>query len=192
MMHVKVIGITGTIASGKEIVKSLIMKSMPCYQVSLSAAIRGEVEKKKMQFTRATMQDMGDEIRGKYGAHIFAKVSTEFMSRDKPYLIVEGITNPAEAEWLKQAYKGDFILIGVDAPQQTRFERLKGKPGQVIEPASFEEFVKADEREMGAGEPPYGLQVKRCIDMADYVLQNDGDQSKLAAGVQEIVSKMGA
>lgn len=191
MMHVKVIGISGSIGSGKEVVKQILMRSVPSYGVSLSAAIRGEVEKKKMQFTRQTMQDMGDEIRGKYGAFIFAKFSTEFMSRDKPYLVVEGITNPAEAEWLRKAYKGDFVLIGVDAPQQVRFERTKSKENNyVIEPKTFEEFIGLDNREMGDGEPAHGLQVRKCLEMADHRIDNDGDQAKLAAAVQEIVSKI--
>lgn len=193
MMHVKVIGITGSIGSGKEAVKQIIMRSVPSYGVSLSAAIRGEVEKKKMQFTRQVMQDMGDEIRGKYGAFIFAKFSTEFMSRDKPYLVVEGITNPAEAEWLKKNYKGDFVLIGVDAPQQARFDRIRAKENnQVVEPATFDEFVRLDAREMGDGEPGHGLQIRKCLEMADYKISNDGDQAQLAAAVQELVSKINA
>ena len=193
MMHVKVIGISGSMGSGKEVVKQIILRNLSAYSVSLSAAIHGEMEKKRMQFTRQTMQDMGDEIRGKYGAFIFAKFSTEFMSRDRPYLVVEGITNPAEAEWLKKAYKGDFVLVGVDAQQQTRFDRLKKKENNhVIEPASFDEFVRLDSREMGEGEPAHGLQVRKCIEMADYKITNDGDQAQLESAVKEMLSKISA
>ena len=189
MIAMKVIGLTGTIASGKEVVKEIIVKKFSSYQVSLSGAIRGEMEKRRRDFSRKTLQDMGNELRQKYGTFVLAKVSTEFMSRDKPVLIVDGIRNPGEAEWLKKMYKNDFILVGVDAPQQVRFERVQ-KRNRPLDPKTFEEFAALDERDQGKNEPPYGQQVKRCIEMADIVVENDGDESKLEAKMQEVFSKI--
>jgi len=188
-MPVKVIGLTGTIAAGKDVVKQVLMQKLNCYQVTLSGAIFGQIEKKKGIFNRKTMQEMGNELRQKYGGHVLAKVSTEFMSRDRPYLIVDGIRNPAEAEWLRQAYKGNFVLIGVDAPQQARFERVV-KRGKPTDPKTFEEFAAIDERDQGAGEPPYGQQVRRCLQMADFMIDTDGDLAKVAEKVAEIIPKI--
>lgn len=185
----KVVGLTGTIASGKERVKDLIMKKFDCYHVSLSGAIRGELEKKKKEFSRRTMQDLGDEMRQKYGTHILAKVSTEFMPREKPVMIVDGIRNPGEAEWLKRTYKNDFILVGIDAPQETRFERIQ-KRARPDDPKTREEFVELDERDQGKGEPRWGQQVRKCIEMADVVVQNDGDEVKLQASLEDVFSKI--
>jgi len=189
MMHVKAIGITGTIASGKDTVKDIMAKRLSCYQVNLSNAIRGEIEKKKKVFSRETMQEMGNELRQKYGTFVLVKVSTEFMSRDKPYLIVYGIRNPGEAEWLKKTYGPDFILVGIDAQQQTRFERVQ-KRARPIDAKTWEDFLKMDERDQGAGEPPYGQQVRKCIEMADVVIQNDGDEAQLAEKVEEVFSRI--
>lgn len=188
-MPVKVIGLTGTIAAGKEVVKQILLQKLNCYQVTLSGAIFGQLEKKKGIFNRKTMQDMGNELRQKYGGHVLAKVSTEFMPRDRPYLIVDGIRNPAEAEWLKNAYRGNFVLIAVDAPQQARFERMikRAKP---TDPKTFEEFADIDNRDQGTNEPPYGQQVRRCIQMADFVIDTDGDPAKVAEKVAEIIPKI--
>lgn len=185
----KVIGLTGTIASGKEVVKEMILKKFNSYQVSLSSAIRGEMERKHRDFSRRTLQDMGNELRQKYGTFVLAKVSTEFMSRDKPVLIVDGIRNPGEAEWLKKTYKDNFVLIGVDAPQQVRFERLQ-KKNRPIDPKTWDEFVVLDERDQGKDEPPYGQQVRKCIEAADIVIDNDGDSAKLESKMEEVFSKI--
>lgn len=189
MMRVFVIGLTGTVASGKEVVKDVIKKNVDCYSVSLSAAIRGEIEKKKKVFNRTTMQDIGNELRQKYGAHVLAKVSTEFMPREKPVLVVDGIRNPGEVEWLKKNYQGYFALVAVDAPQQTRFERMKAR-ARPIDPQTMEEFVAIDQRDQGANEPPYGQQVRRCVEMADVVIQNDGDVAKVEAQLQPIFQRV--
>lgn len=188
-MRVFVIGLAGTIGSGKGTVKDAIKKNFDCYQVSLSSAIRGEIEKKKRGFSRKMMQDMGDELRQKYGTFVLAKVSTEFMPRDKSVMIVDGIRNPGEAEWLKKTYKNDFVLLGVDAPQQTRFERVQ-KRARDIDPKTWDEFVQVDERDQGKGEPAYGQQVRKCIDAADLVIQNDSDVPTVESQLQGIFDQV--
>ncbi len=185
----KVIGLTGTIASGKEVIKEIIAKKFDSYQVSLSGAIRGEMEKRKREFSRRTLQDMGNELRQKYGTHVLAKVSTEFMPRAKPVMVVDGIRNPGEAEWLRKIYKKDFILVGVDAPQQLRFQRVQSR-NRPLDPKTWEEFVALDERDQGKNEPPYGQNVRKCIEMADVVVENDGDESKLSAKMEELFSRI--
>lgn len=185
----KVIGLTGTIACGKEKVKELIVRKFDSYQVSLSGAIRGEMERRSRDFSRKTLQDMGNELRQKYGTHILAKVSTEFMPRAKPVMVVDGIRNPGEAEYLRKTYKGDFILVAVDAPQELRFERVQ-KRNRPLDPKTWEEFVALDERDQGKDEPQYGQQVKKCIGMADIKIENDGDEAKLNAKLEELFLKI--
>lgn len=185
----KVVGISGTIASGKEFVKDAIKKKFDCYDVVLSGALEMEMKKRmrKGSVDRKTLQDIGDELRQKYGTHVLAKVSTEFMPREKPIMIVDGIRNPGEAEWLKKTYSGNFVLIGVDAPQKTRFERMQ-KRNRPIDPKTWEEFVKLDERDQGKGEPEYGQQVGKCIKMSDFKVENDGDEAKFNAKMEELFS----
>lgn len=184
----KVIGLTGTIGSGKEFVKDLIKKKFDCYDVSLSGAIMAMV-KKTQSYKRADLQEVGNQLRQKYGNHLLAKVSTEFMPREKPVMIVDGIRNPGEAEWLKKTYKNNFVLIGVDAPQQMRFERVQ-KRNRPMDPKTFEEFAQIDSRDQGEGEPDYGQHVKKCLQMADITINNDGNEAEMSAKMQEVFSKI--
>ncbi len=185
----KVIGLTGTIGAGKFLVKEFLASNYSCYQVTLSSVIRGELERKKMGFNRATLQDMGDELRKKYGTHILAKLAIEYLPRDKDLIIIDGIRNPGEGEWLKKNFGDQFVWIGVDAPAEIRCERVI-KRASFRDPKTPEEFAGMDKRDRGEGEPPWGQQVAKCLEQCDYKITNDGDVAKLHAELMGIMQKV--
>lgn len=184
----KVIGLTGTVSCGKETIVEILKRKFSAYHVRLSDIIRTEMEKKKHNFNRMTLQDMGNEMRKKYGTHILAMLAIEYLNKDKK-IIIDGIRNPGEVEYLRKKYGKDFVLIAVDAPQQLRFERML-KRTKKTDPKTFDEFVVLDRRDQGEGEPEHGQQTKRCIEKADFVIVNDGSVEQLEAKVNEIIGKL--
>jgi dephospho-CoA kinase len=185
----KVIGLTGTIGSGKDVVKDLILKKFNCYYVTLSDIIRAEFERKKGKLDRRTLQDMGNDMRKKYGPHILALLAIEYLPRDKEMIVIDGIRNPAESEYLKKKFGNNFKLIAVDAPQEIRFERMV-KRQRYDDPQTWEEFVAMDERDQGKNEEVYGQQVRKCIEQADYLIVNDGSLEDLGKKVDEVLTKL--
>ncbi len=185
----KVIGLTGTIGSGKEVVKDTLMRKFNSYYVTLSDIIRAEIERKRNKLTRTTLQDMGDEMRQKYGPHILAMLAVEYLGRDKELIIVDGIRNPSEAEYLRKKFGNNFKLIGVDAPAEIRFERVKNR-NRSEEPRTWEEFLASDERDQGKNEPPTGLQVRKCLEQADFQVVNDGSIEDLQKKIDELVKSI--
>lgn len=181
----KIIGLSGTIGAGKEIVKEYFMKKYNCYHVSLSSVIRAEFEKRKGIFNRKVWQDQGNEMRKKYGNFILAKLAISYMSRDKQIIIVDGIRNPGEVEYLKRGFGRSFYLIGVDASQEIRFERIV-KRSRPSDPKTWEEFVAVDERDQGVNEPAYGQQTKACLDLADFIVTTDVSADQLEGKLNEI------
>ena len=185
----KVIGLTGTIGAGKNLVKEILIEKFNCYYVTLSQIIRGELERRKTSFNRATLQDMGNELRQKYGGHILAKLAIEYLPRDKELIVIDGIRNPGEGEWLRKNFGNDFVWIGIDAPEKIRFERIQ-KRASFRDPKTWEEFVEMDKRDKGEGEPEFGQQVAKCLEVVDYRINNDGDIKNLVKEISEMMGQV--
>ena len=127
-------------------------------------------------------------MRKSYGPHILALLGIEYLPRDKDLIIIQGIRNPGEIDYLKKKFGEKFVLVAVDAPQQMRFERVKND-GHYNDPKVFEEFVVLDERDQGMNEPEFGQQVKKCMEQANATIVNDGTVEQLKQKIDEIFSK---
>jgi len=124
-----------------------------------------------------------------YGAHILAKMAVEYLPRDKEMIIIDGIRNPGEAEFLRSKFGVDFVLVAVDSPVEKRFENIRNR-GDVRDPKTREEFDQMDARDQGSGEPPYGQQVAACVQTADYKIVNDGTLEELHQKLREAMKKI--
>ncbi|MEM5882858.1 MAG: AAA family ATPase [Candidatus Aenigmatarchaeota archaeon] len=186
----KIVGITGTLASGKDTVKKFLENKFNCYTISLSSIIKAELEKKKNKnFSRKDLQDFGNELRKKYGTHILAMLAVEHLQKEKEVIIINGIRNPGEIDFLKKKFGNKFVLIGVDAPQEIRFERIK-KRNYEFDPKTWEEFLEIDKRDQGENQPEYGQKTRKCLEKADFLVINDGSLEDLEKKVNEIAEKI--
>ena len=186
----KVVGLTGTFGAGKNVFKDALMHKKNCYYVSLSTLIKEEsLRKKHLPVDIVNKQNLGNELRQRYGNDALVKTAWNFMQKNKEVMIIAGIRNPGEAEFLRKAVGRDFVFIGIDAPREIRWERVQ-KRNDPVDPKNYEDFAKVDDRDQGAGEPDYGQQVRKCIEMADYVLINDGSYEDFMKKCDEIIAKI--
>ncbi len=170
------IGLTGSIASGKEVVADYLIPKGFVY-LSLSNELREIAQKKKVLLTRENLQDLGNELRKQEGADFLAKsVLNKINSQQYRNVIIDSIRNPAEVKLLEKSLK-NFFLVAVDAPPKIRFERLK-KRDRESDPKTYEGFIKMDARDKGKGEPLDGQQVEKCMKLAKFVLINDSTYEK--------------
>lgn len=188
----KVIGLTGTIGSGKDVVREILERKLNTISVRLSDFLETDVLKKQgITITRSVQQNLGNELRKKYGSHILAKLAIDFMNKTNRIKVIDGIRNPGEIDFLKNHFGNDFKLIAIDAPQQLRFDRvIKRNRGIGYDPQTWEEFIIADEHDQGKDQPEHGQNVRKCIEMADVILQNDGSLEDLQKKVDNVVKEV--
>src|SRR5262245_18800327 len=97
------IGLTAPNVAGKgQSAKYLQTKSF--YYYSLSDAIRDEVRTRKLEVSRESLIQVGNELRQRFGPSILADRIVELTLPDRNY-IIDSIRNPAEVAALRKACK---------------------------------------------------------------------------------------
>ena len=127
---------------------------------------------------------VGTMLREHGGLGVLAeRLMPRLGSRD----VVDSIRNPAEVATLRKA--PGFLLLGVDAPAELRFarSRLRARPG---DPESFAEFAVRELQENSTN--PAGQQLRATFELADRVLDNDGDLEALRLKVDALLDSLSA
>lgn len=181
-----IIGLTGTKASGKGEVANYLKEKGFIY-FSLSDIVREEAMKKGFKdYTVKQSQDIGNELRKKYGPGILASRIIKKIKQNKNY-VIDGIRNPGEIKEFRKLKH--FYLIAIDAPQEQRYRWLVAR-GRASDPKSWSEFLEMDKRDLGNGEQTIGQQVASCMAMADFHIKNDSTIIALHKKVDTILKNL--
>jgi len=175
---IKLIGLTGTNGSGKGEVAAFFQQRGYAYS-SLSDLIRDELEKEGKPTTRNSLIQKGNQMRERDGADVLARL---VLRNIKGNTVVDSIRNPHEVEYLRT--HNDFILLAIDAPVEIRFERAK-KRGREESVSSLQEFIAKEAEEMTNRQT--GQQLKNCIQLADFKIQNDSTLENLYEKLEKFV-----
>ena len=186
-----IIGITGTIASGKGIASKYIHDKGFVHH-SLSTEIRAIAKERKIPVSRLTLSKLGGDLKKELpGGSILANKITEKIEhelKEKQDFVIDGIRDVEEITELRSfcnKKRIPFILIGIDADQKVRFERLK-KRRRHGDPETFSEFKDIDDKEKATGG---GQEVGPCLERADFLLDNSGPVDELYEKLDQIVSQ---
>jgi len=189
--YIVYVGVVGQIACGKGVLVDYLVKKLGFISFSLSSVVHDELKKQGIKrFFRKSLQDIGDELRKKYGDDVLARKAIKVISNQKSVIsnyVIEGIRNPAEINYLKTL--PNFILIGVKSRRTLRFQRLleRAKPW---DPKTYQEFLKIDRRDLGIGQNNSGQQVGKCLAYCDYILINNKDKRDFKRRVKELMKRV--
>lgn len=179
-----IIGVTGTKASGKGIVTEILKEKGFTY-ASTSDEVRKEaISRGKKDYTIFDLQNIGNDIREKFGSEELVKRCIKQNSSAEK-LVIDGIRNPGEIQEIK---KLGGIIISVDAPVELRFKRLLERKRE-SDPKTLEDFKKMESRDRGDNESTTGQQVDKCIEMSDYKIINDSTLESLKTKIEYILIK---
>ncbi|EKE05056.1 MAG: hypothetical protein ACD_19C00426G0078 [uncultured bacterium] len=175
-----IIGITGTLGAGKGTVVDYLIKNRDFKHYSVSGYLKDELIKQNKEINRPNLQDVGNELREKFGPDFITQELFTLAKTNNENAIIESVRNPREAEFIK-SHGGK--LIAVVADQKIRFDRIKDRQS-VKDNVTFEEFQKQEERETQSIDPN-SQNLTKCIEMADFIINNDGDLDNLYEQIEK-------
>ncbi|AKL97783.1 AAA family ATPase [Endomicrobium proavitum] len=180
-----IIGLTGSYCSGKDTVAEYIVKERGFIHYSLSDVIRDEMKKAGVEPTRENLIVFGTNLRAENGNGVLAAKVLEKTENSKNYCITS-IRHPDEVKELQK--KKGFVLINIDAPQKTRFERMlqRNRSG---DPQTFEKFTELEKKESQTSGS--GQQLVKTARLADITFINDSnDIQTLKVSVDEMLKQI--
>jgi len=163
-----IIGITGPFGSGKSTAASFF-ESHGYKKVYLSSYLEQEAEKRGLKLTRKILQDIGNELREKFGnGYLMKKALNDLKGEEK--VVIDGIRNLGELYEIKR-HSGSIVL-GIVANREIRLKRLQGLKRRESLTKSL--FNSLDSRDLGIGEKMTGLQGAFCLALADVFIDSNG------------------
>ncbi len=114
------------------------------------------------------------------------KTAEQILADGSTYAVIDGVRNPAEAEYLKREM--DMVLIAIEAPKDVRLQRYLAR-NRNDDGKTAEDFYNQDRQDLGEGEGSHGQQVAACIAMADLSISNETDLETFRSKILELMSR---
>jgi dephospho-CoA kinase len=179
----KIIGFAGMPFSGKsEAVK--IAKEMKIPVIRMGDIVWKEVINRNMKINDKNVGYIANEMRKKHGKNIWAKKTIEEIKdlKDTKYLVIDGIRNLEEVETFKKKLEGNFILVGIELSDKTRYERAL-KRNREDDSKDLEKIKKRDKRELGWG-------LGSVIASSDIIVSNEKDIESFREEIKKIFNEL--
>jgi len=170
----KLIGLAGTDASGKDTVGDMLAERFNWQVVSVSDILRAELNKRGTELSRKSLRLLSAEWRRENGLGVLVDKAVELFDKNKyKGLVISSLRNHGEAD---EVHKLGGRVVWVDADPQMRYERIVGRNRGTEDQVSFEEFLAEEQEQMFHYQGDrHTLNLSGVKDRADVSLMNDGD-----------------
>lgn len=175
-------GITGAKGAGKgEVAQLLHAKGFEVF--SMGDLVRKEAKERGVEPTRENLQKLGTELSEKEGEDFVIKRILSKIKENKNYA-VEGFRFIEDITPFKK--RKDFFLIGVEAPLDVRWKRIEARK-RIDDSRAFEEFKEFD---LSENTSEFGQNVAQCLELADFIIVNNGSLKELDEKLVAILEKI--
>lgn len=181
-----IIGITGTLGAGKGTVVDFLKKKKGFNHFSVRDFLIEEIKKRKLPVNRDTMTSVANELRAQHSPSWIVDQLYQKAKESGKNCVIESIRTPGEVYSLRK--KGNFYLFAVDARPELRYQRIKAR-GSETDKVDYATFLANEKREMDTDDPTK-QNLKKCIEMADYVFENNGSINGLIRQVAAVLEQI--
>ena len=181
-----IIGITGTLGAGKGTIVDYLTTAKGFNHFSVRGFLITEINKRGLPVNRDSMTAVANELRAGNSPSYITDQLYEMARTTGGNCVIESIRTPGEIDSLRK--KGRFYLFAVDAKTELRFNRIKQRASET-DHIDFETFIANEKREMTTDDPN-NQNLKRCIEMADFVIENNETREQLIEKVAAVLSKI--
>lgn len=182
-----IIGITGTLGAGKGTIVEHLIKTKGFQHYSVRGYLLEEIKKRGLPENRDSMVIVANNLRKNNSpSFITDQLYLEALETESD-AVIESIRTPGEITSLKS--KGNFYLFAVDADPEVRFDRIKQRASET-DKIDFETFLANEKREMNS-DNPNKQNLAKCIEMADFVFENNGSIEDLINQTKKVISNIG-
>lgn len=181
-----IIGITGTLGAGKGTVVEYLVDNKDFNHYSVRDYITQEIKKRNLPVDRDHMVKVANDLRAKHSPSFIVDQLYATAVKAGTNSIIESIRTPGEIESLRS--KGHFVLIAVDAGLEARFQRIRLRDSET-DHINFDKFKEDEAKEMNSSDPNK-QNLKKCIEVADFTIHNDGSIKDLCKQVDMILENL--
>lgn len=164
-----VIGITGTLGSGKDTLMELLKNEYNFKHFSVRDYLINILEEQDEEVNRLTLSRLANRLRAENHPAYLAEVLFNKALEAGGNAVIESIRTPGEVEFLKD--HAEFVLFAVDADPNLRYERVQNRKS-VTDRIDFNTFMSDEQKEM-QNEEPHKQNLATCIRISDFKFRNN-------------------
>ncbi|MDV3244545.1 MAG: AAA family ATPase [Nitrososphaerales archaeon] len=159
----KIVAITGMPGAGKSTAaQALVARGWK--RVVMGDVIREETRRRGLTADEKNTGEVMRELRKQYGEAAVAELCMRAIKKSgSETVVVDGIRSLAEVETFRRS--AEVLLVAIHASSRRRFDLLRER-GRSDDPASYEMFLRRDERELDVG-------IGKAVALADEVVSNE-------------------
>lgn len=178
-----ILGLVGEICSGKDTVAAYLKDKYGSETIGFSMPIRDILDRLYLPQTRDNMMRCGIFLRDGFGQDLFSRViAQETEASNAPVVAIPNVRLESDIVYLDKL--PGFVLVGVDAAAELRFERIKQRnqnPDDATK--TWEEFQKD-------AELPTEIHIRELAKKCEFTIDNNGDLEYLHTQIDGLMGKL--